>query len=166
MIKLKFSKFMNGRYNDRGEDHELYVLRGEGCVLYVGISRTGIRNRWFADASSHLYRGRNNELLYNSRVGEAVVRCAPDSMNWVIELWTKEDCIKFLQSQIKDRAMENRLRRDIRFCEDLMIEQLKPCLNIAGAAFRYDNLPEKIRRYTLDQEERALQAYHREFGRD
>ena len=163
MIKMKFSKFMKQKYNTRGEWHELYVLKGEARVLYIGISKVNIWWRWFGAPSSHLYWDADDKLCFSSSVGKAVVKCSPDSMNWMIELWTAEDCIKFLRPEIKDQAEENHCRRDIHFAESLMIKKLKPVLNIAGSAFRYDALPEKIKRYVLEDEEKAFRLYYQMF---
>ena len=161
MINMKFLLFMKQEYNPGEELHQMYVLKGEGCVLYVGISTVDPWWRWFNSPSPHLYLVSKNKLRAGSQVGEAVVRCLPESMDWTIELWTVEDCISFLN--ITDRFQTNRLNRHIRYAENLMIKKLNPVLNIAGGHFRYDALPERIRRYMEADEEKMFEAYRRLF---
>jgi hypothetical protein len=103
-------------------------------------------------------------MLFNSSAGEAVVKCQPYSMKWTMELWTKADCIKFLQDEIQERWQENRLRRDIRFCEDLMIKKLDPCLNIAGAHYSPEKLPPRLKKYYLEKQAYLNAAYDRMFN--
>lgn len=165
MIKMKFTKFMNGKYSDRGESHDLYILKGEKTILYIGISHVNIWERWFASPSSHIYWGPHDDMLFNSKAGEAVVKCRPDSMNWIIELWTQEDCINYLRPNFNEAWEEKRCWRDIRFCEDLMIRKLEPCLNIAGSRFHPDRLPPRIKQYYMEEQKRLDDFYNKIFNR-
>ena len=163
MIELTLSKFWKGKYDDHGELHSLYVLKAGTCVLYIGISREDIWRRWFNAPSSHLSKVAPSTWCFNSKAGEAVLRCYPESMKWVIELWTADDCIPFLE--LETRFEQKRVRRDIRHAESLMIEKLRPALNSAGAAYRVDweNLPECIKRYQREQDAEADRVYKEMF---
>lgn len=159
MITLTFEQFMKGDYDNRGEFHELYVLKGEGCVLYVGISTVGIWQRWFDYPNSHIALYGSKGMNYRSAAGEAVVKCLPESLNWSIELWTQQDCLKFL---------DNQDLHDLRSIEGWMIDRLRPALNTEGRRYRIaeEDLPEIVRKYRQSDIEKALSAYHQKFSRD
>lgn len=120
---LGFEQFMSGDYEEE-EHNDLYVLRNEEGVLYVGISRNDIWDRWFSGWGSHMIRTIYGEWYPNSSVGEAVVTNMPASLKWTIELWTREDCAAFLGV---DPTPYNMLSRNL---EAKMINRLHASLNI------------------------------------
>jgi hypothetical protein len=163
MIRLKFSEFMSGEYDKRGERHVIYILIAESCILYIGMSSGNLWHRWFAYPGSHIRQYTSTQWGYNSPAGEAVVRCAPESMNWTVELWTAEDCIKLLSD---DESLGRLDPRDLRELEWLMIDRLHPAFNAAGRNYStsFEDLPKSIQSYKLADEEKALAAHKRVFG--
>jgi hypothetical protein len=122
MIEIDFESFFNQNYEE-GE-YELYVMKnGLGDVLYVGISKWSIWDRWF---------GWNGHLLWidpiikgNSSVGQKIVDHLPDSLRWKIQLWTMDDCVNFCKDEFHIPRSP-----DISFIEPLMINKLSPILNV------------------------------------
>ncbi|HET6594537.1 MAG TPA: hypothetical protein VFG81_02870 [Anaerolineales bacterium] len=121
MIEIDFETFHNQDYEEAGYD--LYVMKnGPGSVLYVGISRQSIWERWF---------GWNGHLLWadrviegNSPVGRKIVDHLPDSLKWKIQLWTLPDCIDFCSDILPAVHFPS-----IDFIEPYMIQKLSPILN-------------------------------------
>lgn len=165
MIKLSFSQFMGRKYDERDEIHELYVLRTDAYILYIGISRSDVWDRWFQLPTSHLFRVGKDLWRSNSEAGRAVLECYPESKGWIIQLWTVDDCIQFLG--LDNRLEIKRAQRDIFFVESLMINKLKPALNVAGTEYQVDagSLPECIRRYR-DTEEKEIDRLYRELFKE
>lgn len=129
MISLKFGKFMDGNYDDKDECHELYILKKDNQVLYVGISKRDIWDRWFSGWSSHMILNGWGEWFSDSRVGRAVTENMPVSLEWDIEFFTKEDCLKLLGQNIEKCSIE--------YIEGLIINKLQPSLNIALANYSH-----------------------------
>jgi hypothetical protein len=121
MITMTFADFYKTDW-DEGE-HELYVLKRGSDVLYVGISERGIWNRWFG-SWGHIPANGWGERFAGSQAGRAVLQNAPESANWIMELWTVQDCARFINRP--DLRFRN-----IRQVEPYMIELLKPSLNVA-----------------------------------
>lgn len=163
MIDLKFSQFMSRRYDDHDETHQLYVLQAAACVLYVGISRSDVWGRWFQMPTSHLFRVGKDRWRSNSEAGRAVLECYPESKDWTIQLWTVDDCIQFLG--LESRLDIKRAQRDIFFVENLMINKLKPALNVAGTDYQAEasSLPECVRRYRDAEEKEMGRLYRKMF---
>lgn len=141
---------MAGKYDDHNEDHQLYIITAESCVLYIGISSQNIWHRWFNSPRSHLrqnysLKGKDPSWGYSSDIGEAVVRCFPESLNWVIELWTMDDCLKSLN----DSDNMGRTPKRILDIERVMINKLRPAFNLMGANYQtdLDKLPDAIKKY-------------------
>jgi len=125
MIEITFEDFLDHNFPEDGEESfELYVMKnGLGNVLYVGISRNNIWNRWFAFGGHILWDGKY--VIGQSAVGQKIVDHLPDSLKWKIKLWTIEDCIKFCNDILPP------LRRyTIELAEPYMIKKLSPILNI------------------------------------
>ena len=134
MIELTFSAFLHGDYEDQG--YELYLVRDAEQIMYIGISSVSVWDRWFSNLGSHMLVLPNGRLRGNSIIGEAIARRLPDSLDWKIELWTKEDCINALQDEISSlgfRFPENMSLYDL---EALLIKKLAPYYNAThrGAA--------------------------------
>jgi hypothetical protein len=89
----------------------------------------------------------------------------PESMNWTIELWTAEDCIKLLSG---DKSLGALDPRDIRELEWLMIDRLHPALNAAGRNYltNFEDLPKSMQSYKLADEEKAVSAHKMVFGNE
>jgi hypothetical protein len=121
MIESNFENFHNQDYVEEGYD--LYVMKnGVGDVLYVGISKRNIWERWF---------GWNGHIMWsdrmidgNSSVGQKIVDHLPESLNWKIQLWALEDCVNFCKDEFHIPKKPN-----INAMESLMIRKLSPILN-------------------------------------
>lgn len=126
MISLKFKDFRAANYDD-SENYELYILKHQK-IMYIGISRRGIWNRWFSGWGSHLAKNYENLWFANTHAGRAIIENQPFSDAWLIELWTREDCLDFLKDEITELhyCID---RVEIENIEPLMIQKLKPELN-------------------------------------
>jgi hypothetical protein len=126
MITLKFKDFMSGKFDDI--DAELYVLKNAENILYIGISKRGVWNRWFDNWSSHIGTNYEGKHFGNSPAGREVIENLPASLDWIIELYTLDDCRIILKDEFA--SMGFCLDRvDIRRCENLMIRKIDPPLN-------------------------------------
>ena len=123
MIEITFRKFFEYKYHE-DDFHELYIMKnGLGEILYIGISSENIWNRWFG-WRGHIMVG-TNYLVGESSVGRKVVDHLPDSWNWKIQLWTLEDCKEFCADDLNPNG-----RYTIKWLEPLMIQKLRPALNV------------------------------------
>ena len=123
MIEISFREFFDDKY-PHDEFYELYIMKnGFQEILYVGISSENIWNRWFG-WQGHILVG-TNYLVGESSVGRKVVDHLPESWDWKIQLWTFEDCMEFCADQLNING-----RYNIKWLEPLMIQRLRPSLNI------------------------------------
>jgi hypothetical protein len=129
MLTVTFREFFETSW-DEG-DHELYSLKKGKRVLYVGISECGIWNRWFGQRG-HLPRNGWGEFFPGSQAGRAVIENFPKSWKWTIEIWTLQDCAKFLEIQAGNESVF------LHHIERLMIERLQPSLNVSYAHYHKD----------------------------
>ncbi len=121
MIEIDFKSFHEQEYAD--DDYELYVMKnGVGSVLYVGISRRSIWERWFGFGGHLLWA--DQIIQGNSVVGQKIVDHLPDSLQWKIQLWTLDDCVRYCKDEYPIPATPN-----IGFVEPFMINKLSPILN-------------------------------------
>lgn len=121
MIEIDFETFHNQDYEETGYD--LYVMKnGLGSILYVGISKQSIWQRWFGSNGHLLWVDRAIEG--NTPVGRKIVDHLPDSLQWKIQLWTLKDCIDFCGAMLPTTHSPN-----IDFIEPYMIRKLSPILN-------------------------------------
>jgi hypothetical protein len=125
MITLKFKDFMDGNYKDDFEAN-LYLLKDGEKVLYIGITTQDIWNRWFDSRGSHIFRNSEGDYLGWTDAGKFVVKNIPVSLDWIIELYTPDDCKKILEEEFGIAHVD---RFDIRFCESVLIAKFKPSLN-------------------------------------
>ena len=79
--KMTLEKF----HKDYDGDHNLYIVWCNHHALYVGISRVGIWNRWFASGSQHMFID-GDRWIGLSLIGHAISRNQPESLQWIIEL--------------------------------------------------------------------------------
>jgi hypothetical protein len=120
MLKMTLKKFFETDI-DEG-NRELYILKKDKRILYIGISERGIWNRWFGAMSGHMPRNGWGEFFPGSQAGRAVIENFPKSWEWQIELWAIKDCCKFLAIPYNERFT-------IKHVEPLMVEKLRPELN-------------------------------------
>jgi hypothetical protein len=126
MIELSFWNFHEQNYDENGLGfgYCLYVVKnGTGCVLYVGISTVDVWERWFGWGGHITWDG--NMIYGESSIGEKIEKHIPDSLNWKIQLWTLEDCIKFCRTELSSDIFE----KTIHDVEPIMIQKLSPALN-------------------------------------
>jgi hypothetical protein len=126
MDTLTFEKFMSGDYPD--DDYSIYIVRYNAEVLYIGISRDNIYNRWFTADYSHITKFANGALRGNSTIGQVIVGNLPNSLQWSIDLWSIDDCIKLLgdKSPCKSEYDNNALDK----LERYLISELNPLFNV------------------------------------
>ncbi len=126
MKTLTFRDFMNGNYDD--DDYSIYIVRDNSNVLYIGISRGNVYNRWFSTDYCHISRFSNGAIRGNSIIGQAIANNLPISLDWSIDLWRVEDCIQLLgdnspcKSEYDNDAL-NKLERHL-------IKELNPIFNV------------------------------------
>jgi len=122
MIELDFQQFHDQKYREQG--YELYVLKnGLGDVLYIGISKNDIWQRWFGWGGHMTWDG--NVIYGESPVGVKIENHLPDSLNWKIQLWTLQDCVNFCRNELPIDT----LAITIQEIEPIMIRKLSPALN-------------------------------------
>lgn len=124
MIELTLHNFRQQNYEDTENIYCLYVVKTDlDDVLYVGISEVDVWERWFGWGGHMLWDG--NVIYGSSTIGTKIERHIPESLSWKIQLWTLNDCIKFL-----GKAIPPRNDRTIKSIEPLMIKKLSPALNV------------------------------------
>ncbi len=117
MYTLQFNDFMDADKFPSG-NLVLYVVRNKSNILYVGISKSGIWNRWFG-SRGRLTKNIYDEWLYTDSISSFIVKNMPQSLKYSIDLWTIEECRDFLS--ITDTHL-----RDV---ENSMIADLFPSIN-------------------------------------
>ncbi|MCC6499957.1 MAG: hypothetical protein IT313_06785 [Anaerolineales bacterium] len=123
MIEITFKDFYD--YNYRHDVFfELYVMKNSlEEALYVGISSKNIWERWFG-WNGHIMAGPKH-MTGESPVGQKIVDHLPESWNWKIQLWTLDDCKNFCAEKLNPRG-----KYDIQWLEPMMIQKLRPSLNV------------------------------------
>lgn len=122
MIEIDFQDFHDQNYEETG--YELYVMKnGLEDVLYVGISKWSIWERWFG-WSGHI-AWLDDRITGSTSVGQKIVGHLPDSLKWKIQLWTLEDCVNLCKEEFHIPPSP-----DISFIEPIMINKLSPILNV------------------------------------
>lgn len=126
MRALTFSEFYKGDFEDIG--YELYVLRdSDNKAMYIGISRNSIWHRWFGGGASHMTINTGEQFYGASYIGQVVERRFPSSWDWVIELWTKDDCLGILRKEFEGKDAD---RINIEALEPYMINKFEPLYNV------------------------------------
>jgi hypothetical protein len=135
MLTMFFSDFYIGEYEDLG--YELYLLRdSDGAVMYIGIAKDSIWHRWFEGGTSHMESQTGGRLYGKSVIGEVVERRFPNSWNWTIELWTKEDCLKVCDVDYRGKDVE---KLTIESIESQMIVKFEPLYNVIHGGGRHED---------------------------
>jgi hypothetical protein len=127
MKSLTFKEFIDGKYVD-DDDYAIYIVKNNADVLYVGISRDNIYNRWFTAEHSHIVRTANGTAIRgNSAIGQAIVENLPKSLEWTVILLTEAECIERLgdRSPCKSEYDNNALTK----LERYLISKLQPLFN-------------------------------------
>lgn len=135
MKSLIFSEFYAGKYDDHG--YELYIIKdSDENVMYIGIAKDSIWHRWFGGKIGHMDSDANGKLYGKSRIGEVIERRFPNSWNWVIELWTKDDCLNACRQDIVGRDLDT---MEIGSIEPYMIDRFEPIYNITYGDGRHED---------------------------
>lgn len=135
MKTLTFSDFYKGHYDDHG--YELYILRDTNTdVMYIGISRDSIWHRWFGGGTSHMDADAAGTIYGKSYIGEVIERRLPSSWNWIIELWTKEDCLNACEAAFAGRDLD---RIEIESVEPHMIVKFEPLYNVTHTGGHHED---------------------------
>ncbi len=132
MLSLTFAEFMDGSYDSK-YDVGVYVVKNDVAVLYVGISKSNIWNRWFGVGSwrCHMAQYHDGRWVGNSPIGKYIVSNMPESFAWPIELWRVEDCVSFFGDKIQSLGFRHD-RIDIGSAEALLMRHYNPLLNVQG----------------------------------
>jgi len=140
MKELKFSEFYQGQFSDDG--YELYIVKDiEKNVMYIGISRDSIWHRWFGGSISHMNSHATGKVYGKSYIGEVIERRLPSSWDWLIELWTKEDCLKACEATFIGKDLD---KIEIESIEPYMILKFEPLYNVThGGGHHEDPLTTK-----------------------
>ncbi len=128
MIKLSFAQFFNSDFEDLG--YELYIVKDVDMVMYIGISRNSVWDRWFGGYGSHMEILSEQSIRGNSTIGDVIKRRLPDSWNWTIELWTNQDCREALREELNG---QNAVDIPIITLEGYLIKKLNPLYNVMHA---------------------------------
>lgn len=127
MISLTFESFMNQRYNAKQADYQLYVVRDDRQVYYVGISKRGVWSRWFGNRG-RMQQNAGGYWVSTDSISREIVEHWPQSLNYMIDLYTLADCQSFMAGKVDDpRFFSDRCRIDD--LEPVMIDLLRPSLN-------------------------------------
>lgn len=141
MIEITFEQFHNQEYVDVQEvdppDYQLYVVKnGLGEVLYVGISKVDIWERWFGGAAGHMQVGSDGQPYGLSRIGKVIERRLPAAWSWKIELWTEKDCRDFL---MRETNFGDHNTGTIETLEPLMIQRMEPLYNVSHGGGQHED---------------------------
>ena len=135
MITIKFSEFHKGDYEDRG--YELYIIKdSDEKAMYIGISRDSIWHRWFGGGPSHMDTDAAGKIYGKSYIGEVIERRLPSSWDWIIELWTRGDCLKACEAEFLGRDID---KIEIESIEPHMIVKFEPLYNVAHGGGRHED---------------------------
>jgi len=135
MQTILFSEFYKGNFDDNG--YELYLLKDiDGIVMYIGIARDSVWHRWFEGSTSHMECDSHGRLYGKSYIGEVIERRFPNSWNWFIELWTKNDCLKVCDFELKGKDLG---KIGIESIEPVMISKFEPLYNVIHGGGRHED---------------------------
>ncbi len=130
-----FSEFYACNFKDQG--YELYFIKDNtGNAMYVGISKDSVWRRWFGGGTSHMDTNAEGELYGRSYVGEVIQRRFPESWDWIVELWTKEDCVQILGDRFRGKDIE---KLGIDSIEPYIIIKFEPLYNVMHGGGRHDD---------------------------
>jgi hypothetical protein len=156
----------------------VYVIRDGEVIFYVGISgdpqfrlaqHLGLadsHNRYFTPVEAFIKRmetGKSEMLdafrLGASPVGDCIIDNAPTSLDWLFDIYEKEDALAVLdhagmltQFPHLHKMMEINWYEQRSLVETNLIDQLRPCLNRMGATHYSNPIPEKYVRTKIANE--------------
>ena len=76
------------------------------------------------------------KIFGKSYIGEVIERRLPDSWNWLIELWTKEDCIKVCADALRGKDLN---KIEIESIEPYVILKFEPLYNVMHGGGRHED---------------------------
>lgn len=76
------------------------------------------------------------KIYGKSYVGEVIERRFPSSWDWIIELWTREDCLKACETEFSGRYID---KIEIESIEPYMIVKFEPLYNVAHGGGRHED---------------------------
>jgi len=127
MYSLKFIDFQNGNYDEKIDSKtSIYLVRDDQKILYIGYSDSGIWNRWFASGIvAHLQQNIYGQWYGQTLIGEEILKNKPQSDNWGIDLFTRDECLEkyVLYAKVKEAVPTH-------WIEAEMIHSLQPKLNV------------------------------------
>lgn len=134
MIRLSFSQFLKGDFKDLG--YELYIVKDADQVMYIGIARNSVWDRWFGGYGGHMEILSEQKLRGISTIGDVIQRRLPDSLNWTLELWTDQDCREMLRDDLTGQNING---VSIVTLEAYMIKKLMPLYNVMHTDGRHED---------------------------
>jgi hypothetical protein len=155
MISINFETFVSGKYDSRGELHQLYVVCDATQVYYVGIARNGAWDRWFGSLG-RMRQDATGKWHGEDAVSHEIISHMPESLNYTIDLYTIDNCRTFIT--IRGIALDPSC--DLLDIESIMIDLLRPCLNVAENRHSRDPHPDQIH----EREEAQMRAVKAAFG--
>jgi hypothetical protein len=115
-----------------------YVVRNETEILYIGISKIGVYNRWFGGQNPHI-KFRFEEIYGTSTIGKYIIDNFPDSKKWLIDQFSEIECLDYLckpyildennRITINDFYTGNSRFIDMRYLEEILIGKFNPKFN-------------------------------------
>jgi hypothetical protein len=67
-----------------------------------------------------------NVIYGESPIGVKIEKHLPESLNWMFQLWTREDCLEFCRTELLSDISEITIHE----IEPVMIRKLSPALNL------------------------------------
>ena len=125
MITYTLGDFIDDNSIDEA-DSSLYVVRKSRKVLYVGQATRGIGNRWFGAGWNHMAKNFYGQWYGNSPIGVEVSKNLPTSRNWLIDLYSVEDCRETIEEYINS----DYVNINVDLAEIALIKKFKPTLNV------------------------------------
>jgi hypothetical protein len=80
MREMRFAEFRDGKWQETDDSgYGLYVIKNERGIIYVGISNSGVWDRWFASNRSHIPSNIYSQRYAVTDVGFAIMDRRPQS---------------------------------------------------------------------------------------
>ena len=130
MLQLTIQEALAGMLETT--DHALYLYRDGDTVFYIGRSTSPLERLW-----EHLGQGAYTRRI--SPLGALILRHAPHSLLWQMELRTVAECEELVRQYRPEyhewylQQMKKHLTYEAaEVAEEALIEHYHPCLNISG----------------------------------
>lgn len=143
MMTVTLAKALSGRADislDVFDRSAVYVVRDNDLVLYVGITRGSLCDRLLG----HCGRGEFGWASGVDSLGVVIQDNHPSSMSWLVDIYTERDCVEDLR-----RFGPNYNLHWLENAEIMLIERLRPCLNVVHNRGNRTPLPEKYIKYKI-----------------